>query len=165
MSAADALASARAEGLVLQTARNATGFAGVKHDARGYARPYSCEVGSFQTAEEAALAIARKRGSSSRSDETDSLVPDLTLAAAPPTAGGCLEPEVPTEHDAVIHVNAVQVHDSDGEDGTVATEPRACSCYTAIQHRIRVIEMKIAAAQRLNDAELTAILKQQLVDL
>eukprot|EP00966_Prymnesium_polylepis_P124913 2888943-Prymnesium_polylepis.1 len=141
MSAADALACARAEGLELQTAPNtATGFAGIRHDPRGYARPYSCEVGSFKTAEEAALAIARKRASSSRSDDVDSVPPNVTLAAAPPTAG-CLEPEVPKEQDAVIHVyvpdEAVQVYGTDGEDGTVATEPGACSCCTAMKHRIR----------------------------
>ena len=177
MSAADALASARDEGLMLQTAPNtASGFAGVKHDARGYLRPYACVCGSFQTAEEAALAIARKRASSSRSSQGDEIVilsgtkldssplaSNLTLAVVPPITG---YPEPHVSQEQVFHVNAVEDHDgSDGDDGMVATETGSCSCCTAIEHRIRVIEMKIAAAQRLNDAELTATLKQQLVDL
>ena len=66
MSSADALAAADAEGLLLTTALTKSGYASVSFDERGFPRPYSCRgsfrtCGSFRTAEEAALAIARKR--------------------------------------------------------------------------------------------------------
>jgi hypothetical protein len=70
ISSAEAQAQAAAEGLVLQrSAKNATGFMNVKHDERTKSRkPFAAQIysdgqlkhlGSFVTAEEAALAYAR----------------------------------------------------------------------------------------------------------
>ena len=71
MSAAEAHATAAAEGLALVRAETATGFKGVSYEHRGRSKPFQARLweggqaktlGSFATAEEAALAIARILG-------------------------------------------------------------------------------------------------------
>ena len=68
MTAEEAVRQAEAEGLTLLTADNNTGFKGVVVDSRNKGKPYQAQVqrkgkrvflGSFATAEEAALCIAR----------------------------------------------------------------------------------------------------------
>ena len=68
MNAAEAHAVAAAEGLTLLRAENATGFKGVSRNARAVTKPFQAQLtirgrtiflGRFETAEEAALAVAR----------------------------------------------------------------------------------------------------------
>ena len=70
MSAAEAQATAEKEGLTLLRADNSTGFKGVSHDPR-CSKPFNVGLwhggrrnclGTFATAEEAALAVARFLG-------------------------------------------------------------------------------------------------------
>ena len=69
--AEEAIEAARAEGLVLVRAANATGYRGVKKNASGHTKPYEARVrrdgknehlGTFACAEAAALAYARRLG-------------------------------------------------------------------------------------------------------
>ena len=90
LTAEEALRQAEAEGLTLQPNVNKTGFKGVRSDSRGRSKPYDARVwrsgrrvnlGSFATAEEAALCCAR--------DIADNGAPALAAeAAAEPAAVG-----------------------------------------------------------------------------
>ena len=68
MTSEEALKQARTEGLTLKRSRSKTGYSGVTLKHPGYPKPYAAQVfpggktvtlGSFATAEEAALCIAR----------------------------------------------------------------------------------------------------------
>ena len=71
MTAAEAIAAAAGEGLTLVRADNATGFRGVCHHEKRSSKPFQARLkrggkrehlGNYATAEEAALAVARKLG-------------------------------------------------------------------------------------------------------
>ena len=71
MTAAEIHAAAAAEGLTLVRAENSAGFKGVSHDPKRASKPFhanlrhggrSNHLGTFATAEEAALAVARFLG-------------------------------------------------------------------------------------------------------
>ena len=84
MTAAEAHAAAATEGLALLRADNATGFKGVARDDRRSSKPFQAQLkhggrhknlGTFATAEEAALAVARFLGPAP--------APEPTMTAAP----------------------------------------------------------------------------------
>jgi hypothetical protein len=88
MTAAEALAAAEAEGLTLVPADNPTGFKYVGHETNSVSKPFkatarrdgsSRHLGMFETAEEAALAVARFLG-------PESGAAALATAPAPETA-------------------------------------------------------------------------------
>ena len=75
----EALQQTQAEGLVLRVAENKTGYFGVRLDNPGRAKPYQAKVwrdgkavflGSFATAEEAALCVARSSKESAASAQS-----------------------------------------------------------------------------------------------
>ena len=75
----EALQQVQAEGLVLRVAENKTGYFGVRLDNPGRAKPYQAKVwrdgkavflGSFATAEEAALCVARSSKESAASAQS-----------------------------------------------------------------------------------------------
>ena len=105
-------AQARAEGLTLVVAENKTGYFGVNLTYPDYSRPYQARVrrggkmvslGSFATAEEAALCVAR-------SPEGQAAAP--RPAAAPPLTSG---DALPQARDAIVREAALDIiHEAAG---------------------------------------------------
>ena len=94
LTAEEALRQAEAEGLTLQPSEGKTGFKGVKFDSRGSseARPYQAQVtrggkyvflGSFATAEDAALCYARDMAANGAPGLSASAASKAAAAAAP----------------------------------------------------------------------------------
>ena len=158
MTASEALATARREGLLLPTGPGKSGYAGVCFDQRGHRNPYStARLGSFNTAEEAALALARLARLARR--ELDDRVPEhpeyprvriVSASLGMPSARSTVTPEPASDPPLIIDATAVSTDTIEAERS---------------EQRVHLIEMKIAVAKRLEDADLVAKLKQQLIDL
>ena len=158
MTASEALATARREGLLLPTGPGKSGYAGVCFDQRGHRNPYStARLGSFNTAEEAALALARLARLARR--ELDDRVPEhpeyprvriVSASLGMPSARSTVTPEPASDPPLIIDATAVSTDTIEAE---------------RLEHRLCLIEKKIALAKRLEDADLVAKLKQQLIDL
>ena len=160
MTASEALATARREGLLLPTGPGKSGYAGVGFDQRGHRNPYStARLGSFNTAEGAALALARLARVARR--ELDDRVPEhpeyprvriVSASLGMPSARSTFTPEPASDPPLIIRFDATAV-----STDTIEAE--------RLEKRLRLIEKKIALAKRLKDADLVAKLKQQLIDL
>ena len=160
MTASEALATARREGLLLPTGPGKSGYAGVCFDQRGHRNPYStARLGSFNTAEGAALALARLARVARR--ELDDRVPGhpeyprvriVSASLGMPSARSTVTPEPASDPPLIIRFDATAV-----STDTIEAE--------RLEKRLRLIEKKIALAKRLKDADLVAKLKQQLIDL
>ena len=160
MTASEALATARREGLLLPTGPGKSGYAGVCFDQRGHRNPYStARLGSFNTAEGAALALARLARVARR--ELDDRVPGhpeyprvriVSASLGMPSARSTFTPEPASDPPLIIRFDATAV-----STDTIEAE--------RLEKRLRLIEKKIALAKRLKDADLVAKLKQQLIDL
>ena len=158
MTASEALATARREGLLLPTGPGKSGYAGVCFDQRGHRNPYStARLGSFNTAEGAALALARLARVARR--ELDDRVPEhpeyprvriVSASLGMPSARSTVTPEPASDPPLIIDGTAVSTDTIEAE---------------RLEKRLRLIEKKIALAKRLKDADLVAKLKQQLIDL
>ena len=168
MTASEALATARREGLLLPTGPGKSGYAGVCFDPRGHRNPYStARLGSFNTAEEAALGLARLAREARR--ELDDRVPlehpeypGVRIVSASmgwPSARSTFTPEPASDPPLIIRFDATAV----STDTIEAEAEQRVRLKIAV--RLMKIEMKIAAAKRLEDADLVAKLKQQLIDL
>ena len=155
MTASEALATARREGLLLPTGPGKSGYAGVGFDQRGHRNPYpTARLGSFNTAEGAALALARIAR-----HELDDRVPEhpeyprvriVSASLGMPSARSTVTPEPASDPPLIIDATAVSTDTIEAE---------------RLEHRLCLIEKKIALAKRLEDADLVAKLKQQLIDL
>ena len=130
----------------------------VGFDQRGHRNPYStARRGSFNTAEGAALELARLARLARR--ELDDRVPEhpeyprvriVSASLGIPSARSTFTPEPASDPPFIIDGTAVSTDTIEAE---------------RLELRLRLIEKKIALAKRLEDADLVAKLKQQLIDL
>ena len=156
MTASEALATARHENIFLRRAPSNSGFFGVLFDKRGYRNPYLTKrLGSFNTAEEAALELARLAKCELAHRVEHPEYPRVRIVSASlgmPSARSTVTPEPPSDPPLVKIIDATVV-----SIDTIEAERS--------EQRVHLIEMKIAVAKRLGDADLVTKLKQQLIDL
>ena len=135
MTAAEALAAAEAEGLTLVRAENTTGFKGVYH-SNNVSKPFHAQLrhggpgthlGSFATAEEAALAVARFLAGGGRRGAARPQAPrrQRRRPSAPPSKRG-KQPADDDDEEYVVKAEAVS--DDDGPPTPPTPAPVLCYC-------------------------------------
>ena len=121
MTAAEAHAAAEAARLSLVRAENATGFKGV-YPSNNVSKPFKARdgrhnyLGSFATAEEAALAVARFLGPAGAAAPSRRKRPAASGAgpSAPPTKRGKQPADDDDDEEYVVKAEAVSDDDDDG---------------------------------------------------
>ena len=137
MTAAEAHAAAEAAGLVLVRAENATGFKGVYRSDRHISKPFKAQLwhggrinnlGTFATAEEAALAIARLLGPAGAAAQSGRKRPAASGAgpSAPPSKRG-KQPAADDDEEYVVKAEAVS-DDDDAPPPPAPAPPVLCYC-------------------------------------
>ena len=138
MTAAEAHAAAAAEGLTLvPSAENSTGFKGVCRMSSA-SKPFQAQVwhggrhnylGSFATAEEAALAVARFLGPAGAAPPPGRKRPASSGAgpSAPPSKRG-KQPADDDEEEYVVKAEAVSDDDDDAPPPPAPAPPVLCYC-------------------------------------
>ena len=118
----EARQQAQAEGLTLLVTETKTGYFGVSLDSRGYLKPYQAKVrrggkqvslGSFATAEQAALCVARSPEGQAAAGRAAAAENQDTLSGAILKEEGAVPPMPP---DAFVKVEVV-VKEEEGSDG------------------------------------------------
>ena len=135
MTAAEAHAAAATEGLALLRAENSTGFKGVGRNNGSASKPFQANVrhdgrqehlGSFTTAEEAALAVSRFLGPAGAAAPNGRKRPVDAGPSAPP--GKRVRQPASNDEAHVVKAEAVSDDDDDGPPTPTPALPVLCYC-------------------------------------